>query len=244
MKKILFSVAFLITFISFIPNSAVAGSANVLIIGKDGNVMCSTKFVGTKGMDSIINTASPCKFTYTLGWGDNFLDTINGAGWDGKNYWVLYVDNVYANKGVNEYDLDSVGQILWAYSDGSKTSKWFIDAVGAAQSVGSTASEGIVGLINPSTGGRVDSDGDGVADVDEYKNGTDPSTPDNELQVASVFASIIYMDADGDGVSDLSERRNGTDPFIEDQTEESKIKIAFKKAKEHVERLIDLFARL
>ncbi len=241
MKRIISFLALAAIIISFAPVYTFADGARVKIIEGDGSMLCDRDFTGTKGMDSIINSAGPCGFTYTLGWGDNYLDTINGVGWDGTNYWVLYVDNVYANKGVNDYNLSEVSEILWAYSDGSKTSEWF------TRSVGSTAGEGIVGLINPSTGGRVDLDGDGMADVDEYKNGTDPSVPDQpvaNLSVASAFASIIYLDADGDGVSDLSERRAGTDPYEQDQTEESKLKIAFRKAKLQVEKVIDLFAQL
>ncbi len=241
MKKLISFLALVAIVISFAPVQIFANTNSVLIIDGNRDTICNTTFTGTKGMDSIINTASKCGFTYTLGWGDNFLDTINGVGWDGTNYWVLYVDNVYANKGVNDYNLSDVDEILWAYSDGSKTSEWF------TRSAGSTAGEGIVGLINPSTGGMVDSDGDGIADVDEYRHGTDHTTPDksnNNSSLAGAFASIIYLDTDGDGVSDIAERKLGTDPFTEDQTEESRLKIALKKVKLQVNKLIDLFAQL
>lgn len=46
-----------------------------------------------------------------------------------------------------------------------------------------------------------DSDGDGVLDIDELANGTDP---------------LALADTDGDGISDLQETRNGTNPNVPD----------------------------
>ena len=48
--------------------------------------------------------------------------------------------------------------------------------------------------------GEIDSDGDGISDIDEEANGTDPNSEDT----------------DGDGLSDSEEAENGTDPTSED----------------------------
>lgn len=210
MKNIKTNFAVILTalVISSAPASVFAGSANVRIVDGGGNTLCHMDFTGTKGMDSIINTASSCGFSYTLGWGDNYLDTINGVGWDGTNYWVLYVDNVYANQGVNDYNLNDINEILWAYSDGTETASWF------KRSAGSFSGEGIVGLINPSTGGMPDFDGDGTSDVEERKNGTDPYIDEagkksKESQMANTATGFESMESTlKEAISQLMEMLN------------------------------------
>ncbi|MDB2707125.1 hypothetical protein N9Z30_05485 [Pseudomonadales bacterium] len=81
-----------------------------------------------------------------------------------------------------------------------------------------------------------DDDGDGVSDVDEAANGTDPllvdtdgdgdnDNADNCALVANAdqlnadgdaFGNVCDADDDGDGVSDVDEAANGTDPLLVD----------------------------
>ncbi|MEM9863072.1 MAG: DUF4215 domain-containing protein [Myxococcota bacterium] len=89
-------------------------------------------------------------------------------------------------------------------------------------------------LARPSDDGSVpgrepdpnaDSDGDGILDVDELAQGTDPSTPDSdgdgvndgaEQQLGTDPNSNTFTDTDGDGLSDHEERALGTDPSSAD----------------------------
>jgi len=64
-----------------------------------------------------------------------------------------------------------------------------------------------------------DSDGDGVSDVDEVSDGTDPNNPDTDGDGVSDGDEKVRgtnpnsnVDTDGDGVSDDKETYNGTDP--------------------------------
>ena len=52
--------------------------------------------------------------------------------------------------------------------------------------------------------GSIDSDGDGISDVEEEENGTDPEN----------------ADSDGDGLSDAEESENGTDPNSSDSDDD------------------------
>ncbi|GAB2607857.1 hypothetical protein GCM10026987_02060 [Belliella aquatica] len=56
------------------------------------------------------------------------------------------------------------------------------------------------GDINDPADDNRDSDGDGVPDVEEIKDGTDPTDPED------------FKDTDGDGVPDFVEDKDGTDP--------------------------------
>jgi len=111
-------------------------------------------------------------------------------------------------------------EITWIY-----TSSWGVlsndeyKEYWTTRGVGSTAGEGIVGLMRAGTGGLLDSDNDGVSDVAERKAGTDPYTPnvevkeENKKHLASAVDSWMLLDSDGDGVSDVKERNAGTNPF-------------------------------
>ena len=57
---------------------AFAKGAHVTILDSDESVICNMNFTGDKGMDSITNTSSVCGFSYALGFGGDFLDSING----------------------------------------------------------------------------------------------------------------------------------------------------------------------
>jgi hypothetical protein len=69
-------------------------------------------------------------------------------------------------------------------------------------------------FIHPSA----DTDGDGVLDIDEIANGTDPTTvPDEMLDyMAGYGLSSLDADDDGDGVSNLEEYLAGTNPLLSD----------------------------
>jgi len=151
-------------------STAYAYSANVKILDLERNVICDTGFTGTVGMDSIINTASSCGYTYELGFGDDFLDSINGVGWDGTNWWALYIDGEVSNVGINDPSITLENtNILWVFSDGS-----YIPPVQSLPILSNGGGGVIVGLISSKTGGLLDSDGDDVSDRDERRNGTDP----------------------------------------------------------------------
>ncbi|MGC6507710.1 MAG: hypothetical protein ACON4U_04795 [Myxococcota bacterium] len=66
--------------------------------------------------------------------------------------------------------------------------------------------------------GEIDSDGDGISDVDEEANGTDPTNSDTDGDGLSDFEESengtdpTNSDSDGDGIGDGDELENGTDP--------------------------------
>ncbi len=62
--------------------------------------------------------------------------------------------------------------------------------------------------ISYAKSGEIDVDGDGISDIDEINNGTDPLV--NENNTANTNSEII--DSDFDGVSDAEELAQGTDP--------------------------------
>jgi len=142
-------------------NFAYAYNSHVKILDLDRNIICDTDYAGTDGMDSIINTAQSCGFTYTLGFGGDFLDDINGIGWDGTNWWALYIDGVMSNVGVNDpsIDLDNISEILWVFSDGN-----YVPQTSTQSSPEITYGGGvIVGLMSSKTGGVIDSDVDEIS---------------------------------------------------------------------------------
>lgn len=190
-RNILFVVIATIFISGSYVSTVYASGAHVRILDLSRDVICDTSFTGTRGMDSIINTAESCGFVYSLGYGDDFLDDINGISWDGTNWWALYVDGAISNVGVNEYDLDDVSEILWVFSDGSY--------VPPIQSVSAIVGGGvIVGLMSPHTGGLLDSDGDEVSDKDERIRGTDPYVQEKEYvqaqeQIAAVVEAVGWL---------------------------------------------------
>jgi hypothetical protein len=63
----------------------------------------------------------------------------------------------------------------------------------------------------------IDPDHDGISNLDEYKNGTNPRKPDNLFGPGQDF--------DGDGFSDLEEKLFGTDIFSKDNKPELKLSL-------------------
>ena len=66
--------------------------------------------------------------------------------------------------------------------------------------------------------GEIDSDGDGISDIDEEANGTDPNNADSDgdgiddSEEAENGTDPNSSDSDGDGIDDGDEIENGTDP--------------------------------
>nr|WP_245403324.1 thrombospondin type 3 repeat-containing protein [Lactococcus carnosus] len=67
--------------------------------------------------------------------------------------------------------------------------------------------------------GDEDSDGDGLSNLEEIKNGTDPAKPDSDddgladLKEKQLGTDPLNPDTDGDGLSDGDEVRFGLDPL-------------------------------
>ncbi len=63
--------------------------------------------------------------------------------------------------------------------------------------------------ISYAKSGEIDVDGDGISDIDEINNGTDPLVNENGTTSG---ASYVIIDSDNDGLSDTEELAQGTDP--------------------------------
>lgn len=82
-------------------------------------------------------------------------------------------------------------------------------------------------LVVASGAWAVDTDGDGLDDVDELVHGTDPANPDTDadqlldgFEVDHAFDPLTsgetFQDADGDGLDNLAEQAGGTSPILTD----------------------------
>ena len=240
MKNTKSIIAVAAIFISFAIVGVSEASVHITFKKDTGATVC-TADVNADGQNvttAVGQAASSCGASYELkywaGWGAHTLERFARQGGWSDCYWMFDVNGVPSMVGMDSKMLNDGDTVDWELHNSENCQ---------LPSAGSTAGEGVVGLINPSTGGYIDTDGDGVSDADEYKNGTDPKTPDGDSQVASAYRSI-YMDSDGDGAPDIEERRSGTNPFVEDQKEESKLKIAIKTVKERVSELLELFSSL
>ncbi len=91
-------------------------------------------------------------------------------------------------------------------------------------SAGMFAPAGVNAMFAPApTGGSPDSDGDGLSDLEERQNGTDPLLVDTDgdglkdgEEVAQTGTDPLNGDTDGDGLSDREERTLGTNVVLQD----------------------------
>ena len=135
-------------------------------------------------------------------------------------------DEAARGPGIPNWEIDSVSFKVRADTDGDGIPDDYEDATpgldkNVDDAAGDLDGEGVSNLdefLNGTDPNVVDSDGDGSDDSAENTNGTDPTNPDSDGDgltdgaEATLGTDPLVVDTDGDGFSDGAEVQLGTDP--------------------------------